>query len=200
MNATIPATEFDKRCLGLQASMQEEGMDALIIYSWKRGQVRYVSGYHPGFIANAGIVVLPSSGKSSMIIRFPFDIERAHRESWIENIEASGNIIDMAPRVARIIQEMKLADKRIGIVSGDYVMNEMSYELYGMIKQLLPKAQFVDASHLLAKARLIKSDREFSLLRESACLADEGVKAVSQFIQPGKTEYEIVAAAECKMR
>lgn len=200
MNSIQPIHEFEQRYSRIQAAMQSEDLDVLLVYSWKRGQVRYVSGYHPSFLANVAMVVMPRIGQPYLIVRFLFDIERARRESWIGNIEASGSVLEMAPRAARIVRELGLAKHRIGIVSGDYVIDEMSHELYDALMCQLPDARFINASHLFENARLYKSEFEFSVLRRSARVADDGVYAARKSLQPGKTEYEVVAAAECKMR
>jgi len=191
---------FKKRKGNLQKALLSENLDALLVYGGQRGHVRYISGYHPNYSANLGMVFFPRIGNPTMIIRFPFDLDRARRESWITDIDAGGDVMELALRAALIIRKNNLADGRIGLVTGDQVINEMSYDVYNRLKQELPDANFVDAGYLFDQARLFKSDLEFENLRRSAKVVDQGTEAVREILQPGRSEYEIVAAVEGQMR
>ena len=96
---------FKTRLEKIRTAMQVETLDGLLVYSWKRGQVRYVSGYHPNYVANVAVVVIPVSARPAMWIRFAFDLERAQKQSWIEEIFASGNMNRLALDTATAIRE-----------------------------------------------------------------------------------------------
>ena len=196
----ITHDEYRQRAASLQAAMEVEGLDALLVYSWKRGLVRYVSGYHPNFVANQAVLVLPRQGTPALRIRFPFDLARAHRESWIDDIRASGSPAQMVNEAAGVIQARGLAQGRIGLATGDNVINELPYTLYSILQSALPDAALPDARQLLLQARRIKSQAEFDLLRAAAQLADVGAEAAHQALAPGLSDFEIVAAAESAMR
>ena len=136
----ITHDEYRQRAARLQAAMEAEGLDALLVYSWKRGLVRYVSGYHPNFVANQAVVVLPRQGPPALRIRFPFDLARARRESWIDDISASGSPAQMVYEAAGVIQARGLAQGRIGLATGDNVINELPYTLYSILQSALPDA------------------------------------------------------------
>jgi Xaa-Pro dipeptidase len=196
----IPLEEYRQRSARLQAAMIREGLDALLVYSWKRGQVRYLSGYHPNYIANLALLVLPKEGLPALRIRFPFDLERARQESWIADIAASGSPTSLVCGAAQALRQAGFAAGRIGLVTGDNVIEEMPYTLHALLQRELPEAEWVDAGHLLRTARQRKSTAEFALLRHSAQLTQAGTEAARQALKPGATEYEVVAAAEAAMR
>jgi Xaa-Pro dipeptidase len=196
----IPVEEYRERTTKLQAAMVEHGLDALWVYSWKRGPVRYLSGYHPNYIANVAVLVLPKDGSPALRIRFPFDLERARQESWIEDIAASGNLTKLVTDSAEVLRQRGLASGRIGLVTGDATIEEMPYNLYALMQHELPDAALVEAGDLLRKMRLRKSPAEFALLRDCARLTQTGTEAAQQVLKPGCTEYEVVAAAEGAMR
>ena len=196
----ITHDEYRQRAASLQAAMEVEGLDALLVYSWKRGLVRYVSGYHPNFVANQAVLVLPRQGPPALRIRFPFDLARARRESWIDDIRASGSPAQMVYEAAGVIQARGLAQGRIGLATGDNVINELPYTLYSILQSALPDAALSDARQLLLQARRIKSQAEFGLLRAAAQLADVGAEAAHQALAPGLSDFEVVAAAESAMR
>ena len=180
--------------------MQAERLDALLVYAWKRGQIRYVAGYHPNYVANLAVAVLPLIGVPALRIRFPFDLERAQQESWIDDVAASGSPTQMLRDAADVLRRQSLGQGRIGLVTGDNVMNEMPYNLYAVLQSELPQATLLEAGHLLLRERQIKSPEEFGLLRAAARLADAGAQAASQELAPGRSEFEVVAAAEAAMR
>ncbi len=196
----IPFEEYAQRIERLQGEMAKEEIDALLVYSWKRGQVQYLSGYHPNYIANVAVVVLPARGSPALRIRFPFDLERARRESWIEDVAACGSVPSLALEAARILRQQGAGNGRIGLVTGDQVMDEMPHTFYDSLAHELPQAVLLDGGRLLRSARLIKSQAEFDLLRAAASLADAGAEQARQAIKAGNSEYEVVAAAEGAMR
>jgi len=196
----ISLEEYRQRSTRLHVAMDEEGLDALLVYSWKRGQVRYLSGYHPNYIANIALLVLPKERSPALRIRFPFDVERARQESWIEDIAASGSPAKLVLDAADTLRQRGLAGGHIGMVTGDHVIEEMPYSLYALLQRELPQAELVEAGYLLRRARLRKSPAEFNLLRLSAHLTQAGTEAASQAIKPGASEFEVVANAEAAMR
>jgi len=197
---TIGMAEYLHRVQRLRGEMTSRGLDALLFYGWKRGQIPYISGYYPNYIANVAMVLLPQEGEPAMWIRFPFDLERAKAVSWITDIRASGNVLNMAQHCAEACKRKNLAAGRIGLITGDNVMDEMPRSLHAALQSEMHQVTWVEAGDLLQNARLIKSPAEFEALRRSARLADDGARAACKAIRLGCSEYEIVAAAESEMR
>jgi Xaa-Pro dipeptidase len=197
----IDVEEYQQRLKTIRASMVEHELDALLIYSWKRGQVRYLTGYTPDYIANVAAVVLPLEGEPAMFIRFPFDLERARLACWFESVRASGDLSGIGRDVVCRFLDCGLGDgTRIGLVTGDGVMDELPYTLYQQIDAGLPQVEWVDARGLVMDARLIKSPAEFAALRQSAQVADAAVEAARAMMKPGAEEFLAVAAVESAAR
>jgi len=191
---------FETRLENIRIGMRKENLDGLLIYSWKRGQIRYVSGYHPNYVANVAVVVLPLSGPPAMWIRFGFDLERAHKQSWIEEIFASGTMDRLALDAATAIRDRIGGQARIGLVTGDGMMEEMPRTFFKTISDELPSAQFIEAEHILQEVREIKSKTEFEALRHSAAVADAGIEAALEILEPGCSEFELVGTVEGTIR
>lgn len=196
----IKPIEYQQRAKQLCAEMALQNLDALLFYGWKRGQIHYVSGYYPNYIANVAMVLLPREGEPALRIRFPFDLDRAKAESWIQDVGASGNVLNLAGDCADICEKKRLTTGRIGLVTGDNVMDEMPRSLFIALQKALPDVTWVEANEIIQNARLIKTKSEYEALRESARLADRGIKVARNAIKPGCTEYEVVATAESEMR
>jgi len=196
----INRAEYLLRVNQLRAEMSLRNLDALLIYGWKRGQIFFVSGYYPNYIANVAMVLLPRNSEPALRIRFPFDLDRAKAESWIKDVDASGNVLNLAQDCADICMQKGLATARIGMVTGDHVMDEMPRSLFAALHEELPDVTWEEANDMVQSARLVKTPGEYDVLRESAQLADIGIKAARNMIKPGCTEYEVVASAEAEMR
>ncbi len=196
----ISVAEYEKRLNLIRREMAQRELDAVLVYSWKRGQVRYISGYKPNYVANVAMVVVSSSGEPTLLIRFPFDLERAHKMSWLSDIRASGDFPGLARDCQTVLRERGGDLDRIGLVSGDFVVDEMPHSLYEMLKAALPDSEFIPALSIFEKARLYKSPAEAELTRESARVADAALAAAANMAQPGRSEYEVVAAAEAEAR
>jgi len=196
----ICVAEYEKRLDFIRREMARLELDAVLVYSWKRGQVRYTSGYKPNYVANVAMVVVPSSGEPTLLIRFPFDLERAHKMSWLSDIRASGDFPGLARDCQMVLRERGGDLDRIGLVSGDFVVDELPHSLYEMLKAALPGSDFVPALSIFEKARLYKSPAEAKLTRESARVADAALAAAATMARPGRSEHEVVAAAEAEAR
>lgn len=197
---TIEQQEYTARLTRIRQAMADEGFDALLVYSWKRGQVRYVSGYAPNYIANVAMVVIPQRQDPTLFIRFPFDLERARAMCWFDDVRASGDVDAVGRDAVARLRELRIARGRIGLVSGDGVMDELPYTLYGRLRDDLPETVFSDARGLTMDIRLIKSPAEFALLRQSAKVADAAVAAAGEAMAPGISEYAVVSIAEATAR
>jgi Xaa-Pro aminopeptidase len=136
--AGISVAEYEERLRLVRQEMTKLELDALLVYSWKRGQVRYISGYKPDYVANVAMVVVPLSGMPTLLIRFPFDLERARKMSWFDDIRASGDFAGLARDCVAVLRERGANLHRIGLVTGDFVVDEMPRSLYEMSKTALP--------------------------------------------------------------
>jgi Xaa-Pro aminopeptidase len=196
----INPSEYLSRAKRLRAEMALRNLDALLFYGWKRGQIFFISGYYPNYIANVAIVLLPRADEPALRIRFPFDLDRVKTESWIKDVGSSGNVLNLAKDLADVCERKGLASARIGLVTGDNVMDEMPCSLFIALQKALPDVEWVEANDMVQSARLIKTSTEYEALRVSAKLADLGIRAAKNAIKPGCTEYEVVASAEAEMR
>jgi Xaa-Pro aminopeptidase len=196
----IPAREFEARLERLREGMAEQGLDALLAYSWKRGQVRYLTGYHPDFVANVAVAVIPMAGTPTLLIRFPFDLGRARRMSWFDDVRASGDWEGLVRDCTALLAQHGASKGRLGLVGGDSVGDELPHFLHERLVHSLPRATFVPALQLPEKARLVKSRTEQELIANSARVTDAALHVAREALAPGRTEYEVVAEAEHSAR
>jgi Xaa-Pro dipeptidase len=115
-------------------------------------------------------------------------------------VRPSGDVAAVGRDATARLRELKLDRGRIGLVSGDGVMDELPYTLYDQLRGDLPEVAFSDTRKLTMDLRLIKSPAEFALLEQSARVADAAVEAAGGVIAPGIGEYALVSAAEATAR
>jgi Xaa-Pro dipeptidase len=197
---TIAQAEYAARLSRIRRAMADAGLDTLLVYSWKRGQVHYVSGYIPNYLANVAMVVVPQDQDPTLFIRFPFDLDRARAMCWFDDVRASGDVGAVGRDAAARLCELGLDGGRIGLVTGDGLMDELPYTLFQGLGDELPAASFSDARALMMDIRLIKSPAEFELLKGSAAVADAAIAAGKGALVPGVNEYRVVAAVEAAAR
>lgn len=196
----IAQEEYVARLSRIRRAVTDTGLDALLVYSWKRGQVHYVSGYVPNYLANVAMVVVPKDWDPTLFIRFPFDLDRAQAMCWFDDVRTSGDVGAVGRDAAGRLRELGLDRARIGLVTGDGFMDELPYTLFRVLEDELPAAVFSDARALMMDIRLIKSPAEFELLKASAELADAAIAAGKEALAPGVTEYQVMAAVEAAAR
>jgi Xaa-Pro aminopeptidase len=173
--------EIDRRYANVRAQAQEDGLDAVVVagseYTGFEGAVRYLSGFR--ILHRYAYVVLPIEGEPSVV--FPKEARWVgdHSEAWIEDkvfAEHPGQWI--ADRGFR----------KIGVYGLDYVMPVRDFRPLADVA--VPWDQGFDT------ARAVKSDDEVEVVRESFRINEDGVWAVIEAYEPGKTEAEVMAEAE----
>ena len=92
------------------------------------------------------------------------------------------------------LTEMGLAKKRIGIDNSSGVAGMWGYEGEPLIKKLRD-AKFTDVSSLVPNMRLVKSQEEITLMRESAKWANLATSLMQEYAQEGMWDVDVAAAA-----
>jgi Xaa-Pro aminopeptidase len=173
--------EIERRYEKVREAAAADGLDAVVVagseYTGFEGAIRYLSGFR--ILHRYAYVVLPVEGEP--VIVFPKEARWVgdHSETWIERkvfAEHSGQWI---------------ADQgwnRLGVYGLDYVMPVRDY------RPLADVAESWDQQFDLARA--VKSEEELESVRESFRINEEGVLAVIEAYEVGKTEAEVMAVAE----
>ena len=180
--------EVERRYASMRAAMAEHSVDALLVsgseYSGFEGAVRYLSGFR--IVHRYAYVLLPLSGDAITI--FPSEARYVgdHADGWIPEpvfAEHPGAWIRDHLRSQRV--------KRLAVYGLDYVMAVRDY-------RALEQGPFelVDFDVAFDLARAVKSKEELALVRESMAINEAGFWAVHEAYEPGRTQAELMAAAE----
>ena len=181
------AKEINRRFTNVRASMQKEGLEALIVcgnqYAGFEGAVFYMSGFE--IVHRYVYVLLPLEGEPTLV--FPREAR------WIGD-KAKPWIRDQVwPEIpGQWVRERAQQKrwKRIGVYGMNFIMAVRDYrELAQGAFELVPFDFQFDMS------RAVKSEEELVEVRDAMNIILEGFWALVESYEPGKTEAEIMAPA-----
>ncbi|WP_189434522.1 Xaa-Pro peptidase family protein [Mesorhizobium sp. M1E.F.Ca.ET.041.01.1.1] len=184
--------EFNTRLIATRSSLEKRGLDALLIFSQESHY--YLTGYDTGGYKFFQCAVLTTSPSPITLLARPADFHQARLTSTIEDIR----IYHMAERgnpaqqLRDILEEKGLHRKRIGIELATHGLTAANWE---MVREALAGwCHFEDASDIVWRQRLIKSEQEQAFVRRAAAIADEAILAVLRTACPGADESDIELA------
>jgi Xaa-Pro dipeptidase len=181
--------EVERRYANARAAMAEHGADALLVcgseYSGFEGAVRYLSGFR--IVHRYAYVLLPAEGDPVSV--FPSEARWVgdHADGWVEEkvfAEHPGGWLRDNLRERGV--------RRLAVYGLDYVMPVRDYTALAEAGDL----ELVGFDVAFDLARAVKSAEEIELVRESMAINEAGFWAVHAAYEPGRTQVELMAAAE----
>lgn len=170
--------------------MEKEGLDALFIT--EPLNYHYFSGASPSFsYTRCTIVVFPREEKP-VIITHEFVEESTRLETWMEDVRIYRTLKE-APfaLIKEAFEALGLTSGSIGAEFGFEQRLGLAYSDFLRLKQELPRANFVDASHIFWRLRMIKSKAEAELVRRACEITSEAYEECFESIKEGMTEREV---------
>jgi Xaa-Pro aminopeptidase len=198
--------ERDRRWQLANCLMDEQGVDALIVYGDREGA--FPASYAPdAYLTNerpGSIVVLAKNEEPISIVILPTVVEDhiqeryTHTPGWVrpENMYVG----KMGSNVAEIIEDKGLADRAFGVIGLEpyppfYFDGPMPYNTYQSIIEDLPDAIFKPVGNRFFEMTAVKSAEEIEVLKFSAAVGEKMSQAMLEATRPGVRESEIYAAA-----
>jgi Xaa-Pro dipeptidase len=204
-------TKVDQQRLQrLQTKMQQEGLAAMICRLPEN--VVYLTDYwpHHGF----SVAVLPREGKAVLFL--PEIEEEYAKPEWAEVVPFGWGLLkdedlydNHRKNLTEIKQRFNLSGKKVGV--------EKSFEIVGptyraaepvipaapwndLLADLFLDAELVDIADVIMPLRAIKTPYELDKLRTANEIAELGMQAAMEKLQPGMTEAEVGALVEYTIR
>ena len=188
--------ERDRRYGLVRKVMSEEGIDALLVVGnnhasgsplFSTGSFRYLTDF---FIFSLyGLLLFFREDEPVMLVPMELQEAMAKKYSWIRDVRMS---FSYAETVARILQEKRLQDGKIGVIS----MESLPANTYLSLQEMLPKALFSEAASLVLSLRFIKGEEERHLMEKAGKLNDGAYQKVLKQLKPGMREYEVAGIVE----
>ena len=162
----------------------EKGIDCIIFMNGTEPLLDmtffYVTGFTSGLFEGSAVFTHPD--KSMRLVTSLLERESARRA-------------DFPVRIFKSIQEREKkfksslrGCKRIGVNSP-----ELTYRNYMLLKKLVPKAELIDVSEAVMKARVVKDRKEIATIRRACEISSEVAKEIIPYIDVGVKEYELAA-------
>ncbi len=183
----FPIEEFQTRIANLRASMQEKGMDTVILAMPQ--DLFYLTGYQtPGYYWFQCLVV-PLEKEPFMVTRLLESSNIAAR-TWIKISRPYADFTDATQVVADTFKEFGLDKGTIGIDRDAYFMR--NFEAEGIMSKVR-NAKFVNCTGIVEQLRKIKSPLELEKMERSARTTEAGMLAGIKASRAGVNEDEIAA-------
>ena len=174
-----PKNELEFRYRKLQAEMAGAGLDAVIML--QNADLFYFTG-----TIQTGNLYVPACGEPLYLVRR--DFLRARMESALSRVLPFSSPRELPGMVAG---QGHPAPARIGLE-----LDLLPVNLYQKYRALYPNAQFIDATPLIRRVRMVKSHYEIHILQDAALQADKVYRRACEVIREGMSELELSAELE----
>jgi Xaa-Pro dipeptidase len=180
-----------------RAAMDGPALDAVIATSYPASY--YLSGAPIHCFGRPMATLVPRQGEASMVASI---IEKGHvaAQSWIEDVRHYWDynvtpvytnpqppLQSMVELLASTIEERGLSQARIGIEDATLPLAHLA-----AFRSVLANVEFVEASDMLDRLRLVLSAEELALTRAADAIADVGQERLIELITPGATARDLV--------
>lgn len=176
----------------LRGALTEKGLDALLAYApaWRRENVRYLTDTSVG--GAASFVLLAADGEPTAFSTRLADLVPLRRSGWVADAELI-SVSDLRPLIDAI---RSVGARRIGV--GHLELLPSAFER--ALREGLPGVELISATKDLDAARMVKSAWELDRMRTAAKVSDAAWRTFVDALEPGVTEYDIVAEVEAEIK
>ncbi len=179
--------EMTRRHAGVAAMMEEQGLDALLVY----GQGRFSSDVYwltdwPG--GREAYVLFQKDAPPVVLVQLYNHVPMARVLSVIEDVRWAG--ANTAGSAAALLKERHRAGTRIGLVGS------IDWKAFRTIAGTVGEEVLVDAGAAFREMRRCRSDEEITRIALASELTDRSIEAVARGLRAGMREWEIAALIE----
>jgi Xaa-Pro dipeptidase len=184
-------SEFVARQERALQAMAARGLDALLMFN--QASMYWLTGYDTFGYCFFQCLVLRADGEIVLLTRSA-DLRQAQHTSLIQDIRvwADREGSDPAEDLRSLLAEKGLAGKRLGV---EYDTHGLTATNGRRLEAALGGfAEMSDASDLISRLRVVKSEAELAYVRKAAELADAALDAAIAETKAGADEGDILAA------
>ena len=126
------------------------------------------------------------------------DIDDVKRSAYFDSVVGFEDEVGMIHSIAHYFEHFDIKKGTVGLEYSFLTQSMMGIVTHPHAKprDVLPK----DCTHIMSGLRVVKENQEIDRLRQSALVADIGIKAAIEAVRPGTSESRIAAEAEYAMR
>jgi Xaa-Pro dipeptidase len=195
MGFTVSEAEYKRRIEYIRKKLRKRKLDA--VYLTNVTSIFYLTGYSYIATERPAALIIPIDGEITFMGPLLEEDHIPLRTRLIENIKTYMDYPgEKHPieRFAEFLKDMGLAKKRLGIDNKAGAAGTWGYR-GPPITRKLRGAKFVDVKDLVPSMRLIKSEEEIALMKESAKWANLAHVLLQEHTMEGLWDVEIALAA-----
>ncbi len=187
------ADEFEARHARLSEQMAAEGLDAMLLFAPESQY--WLSGHDTFGFCFFQCLLVEASGAMTLLTRSA-DLRQARVTSILEDIRvwADSAVADPSVDLAALLAERRLKGCRIGVEMDTHGLTALNWRR--IEARLGGWAHLVDASDVVSRLRLVKSEAEIAMVRKAALIGDQAFEAALPHIRPGADEGFVLAALQ----
>ena len=188
-----------ERLKSLNEQIKKFELDALLCF--KAESIRYMTGYRPlwwpiSFLTrNAGLM---APDKDPILFPTSGCVERCWESMyWMkkENMRPLATMEDPGIAETEVRKKFIPAFEELGITEGKIGIDHVSMIVLNKLKEVFPKAEFVDGDQCVLAAQVIKNSEELKCMRVASEHAAYAMDRAIKSIRAGIRECEILAEA-----
>ena len=173
--------------------MAARSLDGLLIF--RQESMYYLTGYDTTGYSQFQCLYLGADGRLVLLTRSA-DLRQARLTSVIEDIRIWVDRADSNPGqdLLSILEEQGLRGKHLGVELEAWCLTGKRWD---MVRSALDGfCTHEDASELVSRLRLVKSEAELEYVRRAAELADDALAEAQRLATPGRPEQEVLAGMQ----
>ncbi|MDU1847622.1 M24 family metallopeptidase [Niallia alba] len=188
--------EYQTRLQNTKSKMIDLGIEVLIVTD--PANINYLSGYDGwSFYVHQVLMVIIDEDQPFWIGRGQ-DANGAKVTAWIDEnhiIPYTDDYVQSVTKhpmdfVSNILKEIGQSKRTIGVEMDTYYFTA---KCYSKLQTGLPQSKFVDATTLVNRVRIIKSDKEISYMSNAARIVELAMQKGIDSIREGVRECDVVA-------
>jgi Xaa-Pro dipeptidase len=177
----------EERRQRLAAAMRDAGIDHMLLYgnAWQGDYLRYGADF--GILEGHGIALVVADGSVELFLDSATDADRAE-------VEAPSVPTHFVPDIARAV------GARLDRVTNTKLAAAPRRFMPRWLADSSRSFALNDATALVDKLLMHKSEGEIAAVRRAAQIADDAYAEFLKVVRPGRCQYEIVADIEAHLR
>jgi ectoine hydrolase len=189
-------SEYMERIKKTKARMAEEGIEVLL--TTNPANMNYLTGYDGWAFYVHQLLIVTLDEEEPIWVGRKMDANGAKVTTWLDykNIipytddYVHSSIKHPMDFVADILKEKGQANKTIGVEKDTYYFTALCYE---RLQQGLPNAEFKDATLLVNKVRIVKSNQEIEFMKRAGKIVEKAMQVGIDSIAEGVRECDVSA-------
>lgn len=190
MSLHFSEAEFERRKASCKQELSRLNLDAILLF--KQESMYYLTGLDSTGYLYFQTLLMGANGEETLLTRSG-DLASAQQTSNIEDIRVwvDSPDVDPATEIRKLLEDHGLGGKRIGVEYQAVGLNAFRGQM--LDARLEGFCDCVDASDVIDRLRLVKSEEELVYVRESAVLSQAVLETANRLSVPGASLGEVRA-------